>query len=1032
MCIIKNFKDCFMIDSLIANSGIQYSSADLSIDLNDGFKVLFHEWFDNDTIEQNLEFAYSLPNQTVYSWSELQRKGHIDERGNLLTSVNQILADPNLLPLGNGATVGNSNMFYYMKFSDKNCKLESFYNQWIPIPFLELDAHYNTRPGPYNWCRLKIIPKNISNTKIEAQLLFAFDTRALYTNADEFAECPYFESSTILKKEYRFCDRKSLLVDFCKSGDRWVQSFLMSLVYGYTDMNKIQPDNRGNIYYFLATYMALVEYISMYVELPVITLHRDRDVAKNNVEMIIDIGNSRTAAILYENDFTKVEMLRLQNFRDPLLNDGSLNRTEESFDMSLAFEKVDYGMKSHRRSCQFIWPSMVRLGVEANYLTHQTIGLSDGDEIYSTYSSPKRYLWDTKIRREEWRCVRKDKVGKNKPLYIEGISVYFDDDGTLEPSGQGFGSHYSRRTLMTFAFMEILAQAQVQINSYDYRVKLGKKETPRGLDKIILTCPTGMSKNEQMALHSCLKDALFVLNKFYTNNDKTYKAPNISIVPELNAKYDENGDLVKQWIFDEATCSHFVYLYGLFTHTYQNCSDEFFRMYGKRRADDNGRDVDSIRIGSLDIGAGTTDIMICQYNYNDSMPSQLRPIPVFWDSFSTAGDDMLYKLISNYILQGKDGLLECELLNRGWDKERYRRTLYNLVGGNHREKSFVDKIIRRDFNLQVLIPLMQRFLELHCQEKKVGKLSYSDVFGKVPPSDEVLVAFKSHFGFDLSEMVWEYDYDILSLYIERSMDELLSKVAAIMYSYDCDIILLSGRPTSLRPIKDTFLKYFPVAPNRMIVLNKHRIGTWYSYVDEFGRINNSKSIVPLGAMIGYLASSAGGINNFSLDLTELGKRLTPTTEYFVVNDSKANANKSFITPDKQSGIIRENSFPIYIGSKQYDISLYPIRPFYVLDFNEDVILRRIELSHKKENLTASLKQEYFKEYKDKILKRCPLTFTIERENYKEQKEILSISGIENNNKDTIVSDDFLLSIQSLNDPECYWLDSGAFEINITA
>ena len=119
--------------------------------------------------------------------------------------------------------------------------------------------------------------------------------------------------------------------------------------------------------------------------------------------------------IAYEQDFSKVEMLRLQNFEEPLLENGALNRTQESFDMALAFQKVDFGKKSHEGTHQFIWPSMVRLGVEANHLTHQTINLTQGDEIYSTYSSPKRYLWDSKIRREEWRCVSMDKHGQNMP-----------------------------------------------------------------------------------------------------------------------------------------------------------------------------------------------------------------------------------------------------------------------------------------------------------------------------------------------------------------------------------------------------------------------------------------------------------------------------------------------------------------------------------------------------------------------------------------------------------------------------------------
>ena len=1015
--------------TLIANSGIQYLPLKLDIDLNNGFKILFHEWFDDDNVQEDLEFAYCLPNcQKVYRWSDLRRRNFIDDAGSLICQEAEISADPNLRPLEGGAKLDNSPRFFYMKFSNKHFKqvLSKIYNQWIPVPFLELNPCREVVPGSYNWCRCKIAPTKISENNIQANILFAFDTRALYGigSEDSIEECPVFETESELKKEFRFCNKHQLLLDFCSEGDSWVQSLLMKLVHGTMDLENVKEDENHNKYYFLASYILLMEYISAHVNLPTIILYRDRDVQKINTEMIIDIGNSRTAAILYEQDFTKVQPLRLQNFENPILEDGSLNRTQESFDMSVAFQKVDFGLKSSVSSRQFIWPSMVRLGVEAKHLTLQTVHISQGDEIYSTYSSPKRYLWDDKVRREEWRCVRQDKDGQNEAPIIEGVSNYFQDNGQLDKDGLGYGNHYSRRTLMTFAFMEILAQANVQINSYEYRSYLGKPSTPRYLDKIILTCPTGMSKNEQMAIHQCLKDALYVLQSFYKNNDESYTPRDIAIIPDL----DDTKN--RQWIFDEATCSHFVYLYSLFTHTYQNNSSEFFHLYGKTRKDENGQKTSSLRIGSLDIGAGTSDIMICQYNHDSNQPSRLKPIPIFWDSFDTAGDDMLKKLISHVLLQGEDGMLEQTMYKKGWTEAQFRTALFEFVGGNHRDKSFADRVVRRDFNLQVLVPIMYKYLQLHADGCGYAELKYDDLFCKEQPSSIVLNAFKNHFGIALSEIVWIYDRSILTNHIEFAVDELLQKIATIMYAYDCDIILLSGRPTSLEPVKDTFLKYFAVDPNRLICLNKHRIGKWYPFVNAFGYINNSKSVVPTGAMLGYLASAAGGFNGFSLDLSVLGEKLIPTTSFFLINNSLANRNKCFITPTCQVGTICENSFPIYIGSKQFDIPIYPIRPFYVLDFNEDRIIEKIKVKHSEEHLSQQDIQQYFNDYKTKILQYSPLKFTIERQDFAESPEKLVITSIENNNHDSLPVDDFLLSVQSLNDPDCYWLDSGTFEINI--
>ena len=66
---------------------------------------------------------------------------------------------------------------------------------------------------------------------------------------------------------------------------------------------------------------------------------------------------------------------------------------------------------------------------------------------------------------------------------------------------------------------------------------------------------------------------------------------------------------------------------------------------------------------------------------------------------------------------------------------------------------------------------------------------------------------------------------------------------------------------------------------------------------------------------------------------------------------------------------------------------------------------------------------------DKILSKCPLTLSLTRENYKENKEIIVIDSVKGDDGEDINIRNFKLEIQSLNDPECYWLDSGEFNIN---
>lgn len=1013
---------------LIANSGIQLNTSKVTIDLNSQSRYYFHEWFDEEEVQTNLEFAYYLrESENFVRLADMESCGFVDRDGKLRRREDEVLANPNIDILYHGDIDSAKDIFSIRLNDERHCKINNLVGRWIPLPYYETDNLGNCKNGPYNWVRCKLLPRQSNDINVKSyDLLMAIDTRAVYDEPDDYVECPSFVRDTENVKNFKLSSDASGLLNFCSGKNTWIRSYLMEIVHGVTEIDDIQVSENEYKYSFLASYLMLIDYLVVTGQMPVISLVRDRGVSQIGVEMIIDIGNSRTAAILFEDrDFTKVKSLTLQNFSQPVCKNGELNRNQETFDMRLAFQKVSFG-ENLIGSEQFVWPSLVRLGKEAEYLTHTTVNQAKGDEVLSTYSSPKRYLWDEKPRTEEWRCVSGDATAENDEPIINNVSCYFRDDGSIDPDGYGVGLHYSRKSLMTFAFIEIISQAIMQLNSYEYREFHGRINTPRHLEKVILTCPTAMSKKEQLSLHGSLKDALFVLKQYNHNIDPASSYFDVRVVPDLSRKLEK-----PQWIFDEATCSQFVYLYGQFSETYLNNSKEFFEIYGKKRTIDNKK-KDTVVIGSLDIGAGTSDIMVCQYEFNELNTSRLKPVPLFWDSFDYAGDDMMKVLIENVIIQGKDGIIEKELSARKIEPDRIRRMLYQFFGSDNNSLSFQDRIIRRDFNLQVCVPVMNFFLDLLSKGESYWTINYEDIFKDNYPSETVLEKFRQHFGFPLSELKWTYDSLVLTKLIEHSMNELLENIATIMYAHDCDIVILSGRPTSLPPIRDVFLRYFNMNPGRLVSLNKHRTGRWYPFADEFGFITNSKSVVPVGAMIGYLASNAGGLNNFSLDLSALGEILKPTTDFFVLNDIMVQKNKAFITPEKQTGEIIVNSFPAFIGSKQYDFSAYPVRPFYVLDINESNILQKIIQSSKSQPLNEGEKNYRLREYKDKLMSNAPLTFMLERPDYKESKEQLIISSVQGANGEDVPVGDFIISVQSLNDPDCYWLDSGAFNINIKA
>lgn len=60
-------------------------------------------------------------------------------------------------------------------------------------------------------------------------------------------------------------------------------------------------------------------------------------------------------------------------------------------------------------------------------------------------------------------------------------------------------------------------------------------------------------------------------------------------------------------------------------------------------------------MATLDIGGGTTDLMINKYRYdeNDKFP-HLTPEPIFYETYSSAGDDLVKEIIHQLLIDGAD------------------------------------------------------------------------------------------------------------------------------------------------------------------------------------------------------------------------------------------------------------------------------------------------------------------------------------------------------------------------------------------
>jgi len=1006
--------------NLIANSGIQFLTANLDIKSGDNFKMYFHEWFDTEDVQLKLELAHCFSSDDVWvKKRDLKEYGYLDNK-RVKESWDIIKTEISPIPIHNETPEGSG--CFSMNLDKAN--IDGFTDKWLPLPFFIINNHGKSEFGPVNWCRFKILPTSEAKKESHVKsynILLAFDTRTIYEEEgfeDEDFETPFFSNIYEKSKKYGLCKDEFMLIDFCSRNFNceWVDEYILKLIHNTKNINSLKGSPK---FKYLARYIYLINYIQQCNIFPEITLFSEKNVEWGKVDLILDIGNSQTCAVLFdEGDFTKVAPLELQNFSE-MINGGGLNRYADPFDMRLVFREADFGKFGIAGSKQFIYPSFVRLGKEANKLIYQTKNKNTGLEKITTFSSPKRYLWDDKLSKTEWEFVQLDGE-EPKSIWIDGISQLLNPDGSLNHEEEGGReTFYSRKSLMTFAFLEILAQAKMQINSYKYRNDWKKESTPRKIGQLIITCPTAMSRIEQIALRKCAQDASILLDHFF--DMETHSLP--KIVPSV--KNLSNREERMEWTYDEATCSQFVFLYAEISKRYKNKSKEFFDLYGKNRTDLGEYHKKSVTIGSVDIGAGTTDLMICAYKQDNMEQATLTPVPLFWDSFYFAGDDLLKELVRQIIIEGPYSVVQNQLREMG-KEDQSAALIYDFFGEDHTDMNMRKRKLRNDFNMQISVPLATFYLELLKNNVDKRIIGFDEIFKNKYPSQEVLNYFESHFGFNIKSVSWTYSKEIVASIVEKTFEPLVGKISSILAYCKCDFVLLSGRPTSLEALGNLFIKYYPVSPNRLITLNNYRVGRWYPFQDGNGKFVNQKSIVAIGAMIGNVASTQGSLTGFSLNLTELKDKLLPTSEYMgLLNNEYRRLGESFITPHINTATIEIPKLPVHIGCRQLETASYPARSLYVLDFNREKIEERMK--NRYGDIDVNQIKESVENEIARIRMQMPLKVSVERDNYQSDKECLTIQSVENNNQDELPLPYFNLQIQSLKDSEYYWLDSGAFE-----
>jgi hypothetical protein len=244
-------------------------------------------------------------------------------------------------------------------------------------------------------------------------------------------------------------------------------------------------------------------------------------------------------------------------------------------------------------------------------------------------------------------------------------------------------------------------------------------------------------------------------------------------------------------------------------------------------------------------------------------------------------------------------------------------------------------------------------------------------------------------------------------------------MAEVIKLWDCDFLVLSGRPSCIPSIQAILQKAPPVLPSRIISMSEYAVESWYPFWTTLdGKIDDPKTTGVVGALL--FTVSEGNLKNFHIRTSSL--KPASTIKYIgamsvdkQIRDQFLLFNGSDISKIKDEEIFCTLPFQtqIFIGFRQMAVERWKTTPFYQLVFSDQRAAERA--THKGPyQITLSYSRRFRDD--DEINENA------------ENEGVLKIVDVVDKDGGTVSKLDLVLSLKSLWD-ESHWLDTGLFEVN---
>lgn len=551
--------------------------------------------------------------------------------------------------------------------------------------------------------------------------------------------------------------------------------------------------------------------------------------------------------------------------------------------------------------------SMIRMGREVDEISQ--VMHAKGD-FRTGISSPKRYLWADDASWLEgafwYMADPHDRDGTSEfaaKLHGPLLKFIHEDDRDFlieddDPAEDRFAAMvptkpvHAPRSLMTAAVYEMLCQAFSYVNSQGYRSRTDDSARTREIHSLTMTFPSGMFQEEKRRFQKQCQKAIEIYSRTIGKHQR--------VKPQLT------------FSIDEASACHLTYIWSELKMLGQDPRLWFAALArdhskAKRKAgegeggEDDGGDVPGampaarrrgaapaarparpaagrgpaaaepvedntkrkeLRIACIDIGGGTTDLMIAKYLYQPGIDDSIHGQVLHVDGVSKAGDQLVKRLLERIIVPKFAEAIGMETED------------VQLLFGPRVPKNRGFSSQRIDWINRMFVPLAERYIQTAVEygtgerggdEEADGQpleITHTDI-ELVDPAvleslEQICNKLRGPGYYDLTQSLGlTFDQQAFDDVVHEVFDDILFDFCTRIAEYQADVVLLAGQPTKISYLQELIKKYLPLPDSRIIAMFNHFAGNWYPYQDVKGNkpglIVDPKSAVVVGASIEFMA-----------------------------------------------------------------------------------------------------------------------------------------------------------------------------------